>query len=74
VVRFLVSEVPLHTLNPKSLTQGQVAHDDHGRLHGSGLRRGRGVVEPVQGYLAHDKTPTPLGPYIRTIPRALQWS
>ena len=28
----------------------------------------------VQGYLAYKKTPPPLGPYGRTMPRALQWS
>ena len=29
---------------------------------------------PLQGYLAHKKTHLPLGPYGRTVPRALWWS
>jgi hypothetical protein len=28
----------------------------------------------VQGYLAHNSPPPPLGPYSRPIPRALWWS
>ena len=32
------------------------------------------ACEALQGYLAHKRTPHPLEPYSRTIPRALRWS
>jgi len=43
-----------------------------GRQHWS--RYSQNHLQFVQGYLAHKKTPTLLGPHSRSMPRALWWS
>ena len=51
--RFLMGEVTLQTLNPRKLVE----------VVGKVVPRAKKTGEVfVQGHLAHEKTPTPLGP------------